>query len=209
LEGANGRRQCAQELAQLLHLIGNRAGDHLRQAEAISFWPRGRLDVDLARFFRYVQQDTRQCDRSLPIDGRVMQLRVHRHPLAAVLGRRQTFEYVELPERLAAIEQHGVQFADHLLEFFQLTALGQADLDDVLVQIRLGVDPGRVGELERHPPQPAPQRRHHRQALGNVAPQIAHELAFVAGGQFEQMQSADVHRHLGGLEVKERRIEPG
>jgi hypothetical protein len=37
--------------------------------------------------------------------------------------------------------------------------LRQLDLDDVLAQVGLGIDPGRVGQVQRHPPQPAPQHR--------------------------------------------------
>jgi hypothetical protein len=101
-----------------------------------------------------------------------------------------------------------VQLADLRMQRRHVAALGQLDGLDVVVEIRLRVDPHRVGEVERHPGQLLPQRRRERQARREVAPQVVHEAAAVAGRQLEHVQAADMHRHLGGLHEQKLASSP-
>ena len=77
----------------------------------------------------------------------------------------------------------------------------------MVLQIGLGIDPGRVGQVQRHPPQPAPQYRHQRQALGHVAAQMQQKAALEAGRQLVEVERAHMHGHLGGFEVEEGGIQ--
>ena len=77
-----------------------------------------------------------------------------------------------------------MQVADGCLQLGHAVAhLGrrwQLDGDDVVLQIGLGIHPGRIGQVQRHPPQATAQHRHQRQALGHVAAQVLQKAALEA-----------------------------
>ena len=120
---------------------------------------------------------------------------------------------MKLPQRFFAVQQHRVQHADL---GFQLRHRGtlplqlrQLDLDDVHLHRRVGIHPRRVGQVQRHPPQPAAQHGGHGQAAFHVCAQRGGELALVAGRQLEHMQGADMHGHLGCFKEQEGSVQAG
>ncbi len=205
---ADGRRKRLDQGAHLLQLVGQRAAQHRGHAELALALAR-RAQRDLARLGAQVEDGLRQRHRRLAVDRGMVQLGVHRKLPLAVRPRGEAVEDVELPERAAAVEQHRMQRADLRLQLRQTAALGQRDADDVLVEIRLGIDPGRRGQVQRHPGELAAQGGRERQARRHVRAHVVEEVAVVARRQLELVQRADVHRHRSRFEVQETGVEAG
>jgi hypothetical protein len=95
------------------------------------------------------------------------------------------------------------------LELGEGARLGQHHVAHVVVEVDVVVvDPDRVGEVERHQRQLAGEHRRHVHALGDVRlDRLVVALAGVAGGRLEQVEAADVHRHLGAFHVQEGAVD--
>ena len=198
--------QGLDDVGVLLQLVDQHTAEHLGHADA-GFPGSARLDLDIARHRADVQDRIGQCHCRLPVDCRMVQLRVQGKALLLVGTRGQTFEDMKLPQRTVAVEQHRVPCTDLGFKLGQPAAFAQLDGDDVLAQIRRCIDTHRVADVERHLRQLAAQGRHQRQAHADVLAQVGHETALVAGRQLEQVQCAHMHRHLGRLHVQQAGVQ--
>jgi hypothetical protein len=95
------------------------------------------------------------------------------------------------------------------LELLDGARLGQHHVAHVVVEVDVVVvDPDRVGEVERHQRELPGEHRRHVHALGDVRlDRLVVALAGVAGGRLEQVEAADVHRHLGAFHVQEGAVD--
>ena len=194
--------------------MAQRAAQHLDHVEPEGPGAPGGADLDVARLGRQVEQHIGQRHRGLAVDRRVVQLGDEAHLLAPCGAARKAFDHVHLPQRPVAVQQDRVQQRDLFLH--QRTrvgaagaAAGQPDLDDVFVEVGFRIHPGRVGHVQRHPPQPAAQHRRGGQAGRDVSPQVVHIPPAVAGRQLQQVHGADVHRHLRRFQVEEGGVQAG
>jgi hypothetical protein len=103
-----------------------------------------------------------------------------------------------------------VQPRDELVQLLGRTRAAQRDAAHVIVEVDVViVDPHRLAELERHRRELARQHRRQVQPLREHRLEVFVEVAFVALGQLEHHQAADMHRHLGRLEMQERGVHAG
>jgi len=213
---AKGGRQLAHQTHHLAGLVAQGAAQHLDHADAEGFAASGWAYFDLARFWRGIEEHVAQRHGRLAIDCRVVHLRKHAHLFATARAAWQAFDDVHAPQGFAAVQQLRVQLGDG---FFQqragvwgraaLFAAGQLVLDDVIAQVRLCIDPGGVGQVEGHPPQPPAQCRRGRHARRVEAAQRVHIAATKALGQFEQVHGAHVHGHFGCFQKQKARVQSG
>mmetsp|Transcript_21663 Transcript_21663/g.84311 ORF Transcript_21663/g.84311 Transcript_21663/m.84311 type:complete len:879 (+) Transcript_21663:692-3328(+) len=212
-EDAGRVGQRAGEVQGLLPLLRHRRAQQADGAElAALFAPAGRR-VDGARFGAQVQDHLRQRHGGLPVHGGMVQLGVERHPRLAVGPGLDAGEDMEFPQRPAAVQQHRVQPADLGLQHGHAAALAvlvrQRDFHDVRVQVGLGVHPAGVGHAQRHGLQLAAQGRQQGQAGPQVLAQVLDVVALVAGWQLQQVQRADMHRHLRRFQIQEAGVQAG
>ena len=198
------RRHQLQALDHLPRLVLQRRREQLGDAELVG------VGADLARRLhrprlgRDVEQAGRHRHPGLAVDGAVVHLAVEADPAVG-----QALDDVELPERPAAVEQHRMQPRRQRLELLERARLGQHHVAHVVVEVDVVVvDPDRVGEVERHQRELAGEHRRHVHALGDVRlHRLVVALAGVAGGRLEQVEAADVHRHLGAFHVQEGAVD--
>ena len=198
------RRHQLQAFDDLPRLVLQRRREQLGDAELVG------VGADLARRLhrprlgRDVEQAGRHRHPGLAVDGAVVHLAVEADPAVG-----QALDDVELPERPAAVEQHRMQPRRQRLELLERARLGQHHVAHVVVEVDVVVvDPHRVGEVERHQRELAGEHRRQVHALGDVRlHRLVVALAGVARGRLEQVEAADVHRHLGAFHVQEGAVD--
>ncbi|MCU0949880.1 MAG: hypothetical protein MUC68_02175 [Burkholderiaceae bacterium] len=120
----------------------------------------------------------------------------------------QAVDHHQLPQRPAAVERGGVQARHAVIELRTRAGPRQRHALHVMVEIDLvAAQPRGVGEPQRHRQQAPRERLGQMQSRADQAPDLGGEVAVEAGRQREQAQAADMHRHLGRLELQEQRIE--
>jgi hypothetical protein len=140
----------------------------------------------------------------LAVNRGVVDLRVEADP---AIG--ETLDHVELPERPAAVEQARMEPRGERLELGERARLRQHQIADVVVDVDVVVvNPDRIREVERHQRELAREDRREVHALRDVVLDRLVPVAAVVGRRLEQVQAADVHRHLGAFQVQERRHRP-
>ena len=204
------RQRAAQHLAQAqLEGLGAAAGLAAGLAARLA-WRRRRHAAALGRG---VQNHPGHGHRRLAVHRRMVKLRVDGHAGQAVGAGAQAFQHKKPPQRAASVQPLGVQPAHCGLQLGHAGALpgrpGQLDRLDMVFQVGIGIDPGRVGQVQWHPPQPPPKHRQLMQALGHVLAQPHGETAGLARRQFVDIECADMHRHLGGFKVKKGGVQAG
>ena len=121
----------------------------------------------------------------------------------------ESFEDVELPERLAAVQRTGQDSPHHALQLEPAARLRDRRSPEVEVQVEpIVVDPERPGEAGGQAEDALPQTRREVEARGGDAGDIlVREGAVLA--RREHGHARDVHVHGGALEIEEARVEAG
>ena len=121
----------------------------------------------------------------------------------------ESFEDVELPERLAAVERTGQDSPHRALQLQPAARLRDRRSPEVEVQVEpIVVDPERPGEAGGQAKDALPQTRREVEARGGDAGDIlVRERSVLA--RREHGHARDVHVHGGALEIEEARVEAG
>ena len=113
---------------------------------------------------RQVEQDAGEQDRRLPVEQRVVDLRV-----VGGLARLQSLDDVHHPQRTGPVEQDGMQATDAFLELRLRAGTRQHHALDVILHVDVvGLHPDGVRELQRHRGQLAAEHRDQGQSTGVV-----------------------------------------
>ena len=203
-----------RELRQLLQVVGDCARIDLdRQRLAVGDAHRhacGVLRFDIIG--RQRVDRSRELTARFAVDQGVMNLGVERK--AARWHARyvvQTFDYVCLPERLAAIERPRVQARNLDAELAPVARLRQRDVPHVELDVELGIlDPPGPIEHPRHRDEPATEMRKALDACREEPQDVLEpHLAAGCGGGVIDPEPGDVHEVVAAFELQERVIEPG
>ena len=121
----------------------------------------------------------------------------------------ESFEDVELPQRLAAVQRTRQDPSHHTLQLEPAARLRDRRSPEVEVQVEpIVVDPERPGETGGQAEDPLPQARCQVEARrGDASDILVREGTVLARG--EHGHARDVHVHGGALEIEEARVEAG
>jgi len=202
--GERQRRRLAQQVEPRAAVVRSRGREQLHRARRRFLHGRGvvagcgslrgRLGIG-------IEQRLRQHDPGGAVDGRVVQLRIQ--GIAAV---GQALDQEELPQRPPAVEPQRVQAGHGVLEFPQRARRRQPHPLQVVRHVDAPVRPQRIGKCQRQRAQPPREHGRAAQAGGKMTAHGVEEVA-AAGRGIEQVQRADVHRRVRGLEVEPKRVD--
>ncbi len=212
--------QHAQEMRRRVELLFKEVGDDLELElsrlfldlvwapvlcpDALQRLGRQRRDIDLGFGVRCAGA-FEQARAGDAVDGGVVQFGVDRE-----LAILQSLDHDHFPERVAAIEQRGVQPRDQRKQLEVAARLRQRRAPDVVVEVDLRVlFPVERAQTPKHAV--ADAVREGLAQLGGravgVGQPLKEFLLVDARRELEQVQARHVHRRFGALEIEKARVE--